>query len=105
MDVEQTMMDAILKVLSEKIDPKVLKKVNIISLRKKLWEAINAELFYKLLKEKKLNLHAGFGTFLVKEIKQKEKKVFDKKKNEMVTKNVKGSKIVFRPGDALKEFL
>ena len=73
--------------------------------RKKLWEAINRELFYKLLKEKKLNLSSGFGTIFVREIKTKEKKVFDRKKNEMVSKMIKGSKIVFRPGDTLKEFL
>ena len=105
MDVENSMMEAILALLSEKIDPKILKRANTSYLRKKLWEAINQELFYTLLKEKKLNLHAGFGTLFVKDVKEKEKKIFNKKKNEMVVKKVKGSKIVFRPGDMLKEFL
>ena len=105
MCIEQTIMDAILKVLSERIDPKILKKADIAPIRKRLWETINQEIFYSLLKDKKLNLQAGYGTFLIKDIKEKEKKIFNRKKNEMVLKMVKGSKVVFRPGDMLKEFL
>jgi len=104
-NIENNITNAILNVLSERIDPKILKKANIASIRKNLWKIINQEIFHSLLKNKKLNLYAGFGTLFIKNIKEKDKKVFNRKKNEMEYKKVKGFKIVFRPGETLREFL
>jgi hypothetical protein len=98
-------METVLAVLGEKIDPEILKKANTKELRKKLWQSLNNELFYVLLKDKKLGLSPGFGTVFVKEIREKDKKVYDKKSQEMVTKKVKGSKIVYRPGDSIKSLI
>jgi hypothetical protein len=105
MEPQDIVMETVLSILSEKLDEETLKAVNTKELRKKLWQSLNKELFYFLLKNKKLCLPPGFGTLLVKGIREKEKKVFDKKRNEMVVKSVKGNKIVYRPGDSIKSVL
>jgi len=105
MEPQDIVMETVLAILGEKIDPEILKAANTKELRKKLWQSLNKEMFYLLLKDKKLGLSPGFGTLLVKNIKEKDKKVFDKKSLEMVTKKVKGSKIVYRPGDSIRSLL
>jgi len=105
MDPQDIVMQTVLEILGEKIDPEILKKANTKELKKKLWQSLNRELFYVLLKEKKLGLSPGFGTVFVKSIKEKDKKVFDKKSDKMVTKKVRGSKVIYRPGDSIKSLL
>ena len=39
------------------------------------YKKVTEEIFYNLLKNKKLNLISGFGTVMVKEIGEKDKKV------------------------------
>jgi hypothetical protein len=105
MDMEDIIADALIAALSERIDAEVLKKAFTKPVKKVIYRKLTEGLFYNLLKEKKLNLISGFGTVLIKDIKEKEKKVFDKKTGSMVTKKVKGSKVVYRPGDFMKQFL
>jgi hypothetical protein len=105
MNPQDIVMETVLSILGEKIDPEILKAADTKELRKSLWQSLTKEMFYILLKEKKLCLSPGFGTLLIKSIKEKDKKVFDKKSNEMVTKKVKGSKVVYRPGDSIRSLL
>ena len=104
-ELQNIVMETILSTLSEKIDPKILRRANTRELRKKLAKNLTNELFYKLLKEGRLNLCPGFGSVLLKDIKEKDKKIFDRKSGTMVTKRVKGRKVVYKPGDSVREFL
>lgn len=99
------LMNVILSALSEKIDPELLEKANTQGMRKKIFKSVTKELFYELLKNKKLNLSPGFGSVHVKDIRAKVKKIFDKKSKTMIERHVSGSKIVYKPGDFVREFL
>lgn len=105
MNPQDIVMQTVLEILGEKIDPEELKKADTKELKRRLWQSLNKELFYILLREEKLGLSPGFGTLIVKSIKEKNKKIFDKKSNSMVTKRVRGKKIVYRPGDTIKSLL
>jgi ribosomal protein S17 len=104
-EIEDSLMGAILTVLSEKVDKKVLCKANTIALKKKLYKTVSNELFYKLLKDNKLELAPGFGTFILKQIREKDKKIYNRSTGEMINRHVKGKKVVYKPGDIIKEFL
>jgi hypothetical protein len=66
---------------------------------------VTDELMYKLLREKRVDLAPGFGSLVLKEIKEKDKKIFDRKTGTMVSKHIRGHKVVYKPGDVIKEFL
>lgn len=110
-DIEDALMESILSVLSEKIDKKILRKVGTLhkkdtrELRKQLLRVVTNELMYKLLVDKRVDLSPGFGSFVLKEIREKDKKVYDRASKAMVYKHVRGNKVVYRPGDVVKEFL
>jgi hypothetical protein len=103
--VEDAILEAIFSVLSEKIDPEILKKADTIAIKKKLKKRVTQEMFYQLLKNGKITLEAGFGTVVVKDKGTKTKKVFDKSTGKMVEKKVDGKKIVYQAGKIVKEFL
>lgn len=105
MDISNAIMDAVLSVLSSKIDNKALRKINTKNIRKKLYEKITNEVFYLLLKEEKINLPPGFGTVFIRGVREKEKKIYNKKEKAMITHNVRGKKVVYRPGQIIKQFL
>ena len=104
-EVQDIMMETILSTLSEKIAPDVLKKANTRAIRKKLLRNLTNELFYKLMKEGKLSLCPGFGSVILKEIKEKDKKIFNRRTGEMQTHHVRGKKVVYKPGDNVRELL
>lgn len=104
-DLLDTMVDSIFLTLSEKIDPSILKKVDSKKLRHKLIKNLMNEAFYYLIKNKKITLAPGFGSVVLRPIKEKNKKIFDRASKTMVVRRVKGSKVVYIPGDTLKEFL
>lgn len=104
MDVENTIMETVISVLSEKVDPGLLKKAGTNELKRKLYKKLVHELFYKILREKKVNLLVGFGTIRVKEVQGK-KKVYDKKSETMTTKDINTRRIVYRPGEFIEQFL
>jgi len=104
-DLEDALMESILSVLSEKIDIELLQKANTRGIRKRLLRVITNELIYKLLVDKRVDLSPGFGSLVLKEIREKDKKVYDRVSKVMVTKHVRGSKVVYKPGDVVKEFL
>lgn len=104
-EMQDVLMNSIFEALSEKIDPDMLKRANTKDMRKKIFKSITNELFYGLFKKKKLTLSPGFGSVHVKDIKEKTKKIFDKKSQTMIEKHVSGRKIVYKPGDFVREFL
>jgi hypothetical protein len=104
-DLEDALMESILSVLSEKIDIELLQKANTRGIRKRLLRVITNELIYKLLVDKRVDLSPGFGSLVLKEIREKDKKVYDRISKTMVIKHVRGSKVVYKPGDVVKEFL
>jgi len=104
-EIEDILMDTILSTLSEKVDPKLLRKANTKAVRNKLLKRLTKEFFYKLLKEKKLPLSPGFGSVVLKEIREKDKKIYNKKTGTMDIKRVGGHKVVYKPGDTVREFL
>ena len=104
MEIEDIISDALIVVLSEKIDAEILKKAFTKPVRKVIYRKLTEEVFYNLLKEKKLNLISGFGTVLIRSF-EKDKKVFDKKTGDMLTKHIKGAKVIYKPGDLVKQFL
>ena len=103
--LEDALMDNILSALSGKVSIKLLQRANTKAIRKQLLKSFTSELFYTLLKEKRVDLAPGFGSLVLKEIKEKDKKVFDRKSHTMVTKHVRGCKVVYKPGDIVREFL
>jgi hypothetical protein len=105
MEMEDIIADALVAALSKRINVDVLKKAFTKPVKKVIYRKLTEELFYNLFKEKKLNLVSGFGTVLIKNIKEKEKKVFDKKTGSMITKQIKGARVVYKPGDFVKQFL
>jgi methyltransferase-like protein len=105
MEMHDVIAEAIITILSERLEEELLRSAITKEVRKKLHRHITEEVFYKLLKEEKLNLYSGFGTVLVKKIREKEKKIYDKKTGTMVTKLVRGRKVAYRPGDLIKQLL
>ena len=104
-DIERIIMSAVLDALAEKIATSVLKRADTKKIRHRLCHKLTNEMFYALLKNQKIGLYPGFGTVFIKEIKPKKKKVYDRKRGEMVEKMIRGKKVVFRPGDFIREFL
>lgn len=98
-------MGAVLKVLSEKINPKVLKSATTKVMRQKLYKAVASELFYELLKTGRVDFPAGFGCMIVPKNEGKTVKVFDRKVGAMVEKVTTTRRIFYKPGDIVKEFL
>lgn len=98
-------MNTILAVFAEKVDSKILKKVDTKEMRKKLLKNLTNEVFYALLNEGRVDLAPGFGSVILKEIKEKDKKIYDRVTKTMVLKHVKGKKVVYKPGDTVREFL
>lgn len=104
-DIEDILFETFLAILEDKVDVDALREVCTKKKRRLLYERITAEVFYKLLKEQKLPLLPGFGSVVIKERKEKDKKVYDRKTKQMVVKHIRGKKVVYLPGDLIKEFI
>lgn len=104
-DFGDMLMDSVLATLSDKVDDQTLQKINTKQTRASLFRGFTNELFYLLLKEKKVDLAPGFGSLILKKRKEKDKKVYDKAAKAMVSKRISGYKVVYIPGKVLKEFL
>lgn len=104
-DIEDILFDAFVNAFKGQIDENVLKRICTKKILKALYEKITAEIFYKLLKDQKLQLLPGFGSIVVKVRKEKDKKIYDRKSKQVVVKHVRGKKIVYIPGNLIKEFM
>jgi hypothetical protein len=105
MDMEDILEEVLISELSEKIDIEILKRALSEPVKKKIYRKLTEEIFYSLLKDKKISLVCGYGTIIVKSPGEREKQVFDKKVGSMVTKKIKSSRIVYNPGEVVKQFL
>jgi len=111
METQDIITNTIIEALSnEGIDRNLMKKIERKlrgkAFSKELYQKVTKEIFYKLLTEKKLRLAPGFGTVFLKEINSQNKKIFNRKTNEMELREVKGQhKVVYCPGDFIQEFL
>lgn len=91
--------------LSEKVSAKALRQANTHKIRRELLRKVSNEMFYTLLSEGQIELGPGFGSLVLKSVKGKKKKVFNRKTGKMDIRRVGGSKVVYKPGTALEEFL
>lgn len=110
-EIQDIIINTIVETLAVDIhDDKILnsisKRLRTKKFKKEIYYKITKEIFYKLLMEKKLKLVPGFGSVSLKEVRGKNKKIFNKKTGEMEVKQIKGShKIVYAAGDLINEFL
>jgi hypothetical protein len=104
-ELQDILMESVIKVLADRIDSKVLHKADSRHLRKKLFKHFTYEMFYQLLKEGEVAFAPGFGSMSLKEIKEKDKKIWNKKLQTIMIKHVKGRKIQYKAGDIVREFL
>jgi hypothetical protein len=105
MDPQDVVADAIIDTLSDRFDTKVLKRALTKPVRKELYKRLAEGLLYELLRDGGLSLPPGFGSVLIKEIREKDKKIFNKKTGKMESKRVRGSRISYRPGDLVRQLL
>jgi nucleoid DNA-binding protein len=105
METNEIVMDAVMEVLATKLDAKAMARVNCAETRRKLSKKLFEYLFHELLSTGKLRLPPGLGTFQVIELKKRVAKVYDKKSKTTVDRQVDGKRVVYRPGDTIREFL
>ena len=104
-ELQDILMESVIRVLSDRIDNKVLQRIDSRNLRKKLFKHFTYEMFYQLLKEGEVSFAPGFGTMSLKSIKEKDKKIWNKKLQSVVVRHVKGRKVQYKAGDIVREFL
>jgi len=105
MDIGDVIMDAVMDVLKERLDDKTLRKIDTQPIRKKLSKRIFDLLFYELLTEGSVKLPPGLGSLRTLEVKKTVAKVYDRKRGVMVERPVSRRKILYKPGDTIREFL
>jgi len=105
MDIGQIVMDGMRDVVRERLGEKAASKLDCKDARKRISKRVFQYLFHELLATGKVRLPPGLGTLQVMGVKRKVVKVFDKKSNTMVERRVSGKRVVYRPGDTIREFL
>lgn len=105
MDPQDIVADAVIEALSDRIDAGVLKKALTKPVRKELYKRLAENLLYELLQGKKVALPPGFGSVLIREIREKNKKIFNKKTGRMQNCHIKGNRIVYNTGEIVKQLL
>ena len=103
--LEDILSEVIIQELSKNIPLEVIKRALRRSNRTALYKKLVEEVFYALIKTGKISLPSGYGTLVIKDNVSKEKKVFDKKTGLMISKKVKSRRLVYRPGEVVKQFL
>lgn len=104
-DIGDIVMDGIKDVVRERLGEKAASKLDCKDARKRISKKVFEYLFYELLATGKVRFPPGLGTLQVMDVKRKVAKVFDKKSNTMVERPVSGKRVVYRPGDTIREFL
>ena len=105
MEVADIIMDAMKEVLRERLGDRAVAKMDCRAVRKRVSKKVFEYLFHELLATGKVRLPPGLGTLQVVGVRRKVAKVFDKKSNTMVERPVSGKRVVYRPGDTIREFL
>jgi len=104
-EVADLVMDAMRDIVREKLGDRAAAKLDCRAVRKKVSKRVFEYLFHELLATGKVRLPPGLGTLQVVGVRRKVAKVFDKKSNKMVERPVSGKRVVYRPGDTIREFL
>lgn len=105
MEPQDIVADAVIDTLKDRINAAVLKKALTKPVRKELYKKLAEDVVYHLLSEGKLHLPPGFGSVTLKQIKEKDKKIFNKKTGTLETRRVKGNRITYRAGEVVKHLL
>lgn len=105
MDPQDVVADTVIELLSDRIDAKLLKRALTKPVRRELYRRLAERLLYELLRDGQLQLPPGFGSVLIRKIREKDKKIFNKKAGEMQPKRVRGSKVLYRTGELVKQLL
>lgn len=105
MDIGDVVMDAVRDVLKERLGDKELRRIDSKPFRKRLSKRIFELVFYELLTEGQVKLPPGLGSLKTLEVKKTIAKVYDKRRKMMVERPTSRKKIVYRPGDTIREFL
>lgn len=105
MDIGDIVMDAMREVVRERLGEKAASRLDCRDARKRISKRVFEYLFHELLATGKVRLPPGLGTLQVVSVKRKVAKVFDKKSNTMIERPVSAKRVVYRPGDTIREFL
>jgi len=105
MEIGDVVMDAVREVLRERLGDKALRKIDSKPVRKRLSKRVFELVFFELLSTGVLKLPPGLGSFRTTDAKNKMVKVWDRKQKAMVERPARSKKILYRPGDTIREFL
>jgi len=105
MEIGDVVMGAVKDVLLERLGEKAVRRVDRAPIRKRLSKRIFELLFYELLSAGQVRLPPGLGSLRTTDVKKKTVKVFDKRRKVMVERSASTKKILYRPGDTIREFL
>lgn len=98
-------MDAVRDVLRERLGDKAVRRVDSKPIRKKLSKRIFELVFYELLSTGQVKLPPGLGSLRTLDVGKRTAKVWDKRRKVMVERPASTKKILYRPGDTIREFL
>jgi len=104
-EIGAVVMEAVKAALREKIGDRLARRIDSRGVRKRLTKKLFEFMFYELLSTGELKLPPGLGSLRTVELGRKMVKVFDKKRKIMVERPANTRKILYRPGDTIREFL
>jgi hypothetical protein len=105
MEIGDVIMDAVRDILRERLGDKAIRRVDSKPVRKRLSKRIFELVFYELLTTGMVKLPPGMGSLRTTGVKKKIAKVYDKRRKIMVERPTSTRKILYRPGDTIREFL
>jgi len=105
MDIADLVMDAVREVTRERLGDKAARRMDSKPIRKRLSKKVFDLVFFELLSTGVVKLPPGLGSLRTTEVKKKTALVFDKRRKVMVERPASSRKILYRPGDTIREFL
>lgn len=105
MEICGVMIDAIKDVLRNRVDGRLLRRICSKPVAKILSKRLFEYAFYELLNNGVVKLPPGMGSLRVLNTKRRVAKVYDRKRKVMVERPASTRKIIYRPGDTIREFL
>lgn len=104
-NVSEIIAETISECLKDRVEPSVLKRALIKPVTQKIYKRLVENVTYELIQRGKIVLPPGFGTISIQNVKEKRKKVPNRKTGEMKHVHVKGKRIVYHPGKTTKHIL
>lgn len=105
MNIGDVVMDAVMDVLRDRLGDSVIRKVDSKPIRRRLSKRVFELVFYELLNTGQVKFPPGLGSLCTLDVGKKTAKVWDKRRKIMVERPVSTKKILYRPGDTIREFL